>query len=181
MALYHFSEEPQIEEFIPRPAPVLGGDAVVWAIDAWHAPLYYLPRACPRVTFWPLPHSRESDVERWFGHVSGRMVIAIESAWLERVRTAALYRYTFDEAPFESMHDHGVHVARCAVRPLHIDPVGDLLSAIGEASVELRLCPSLVPLGRAIIRTSLHWSLIRMRNAAGWTPPPAADIWPMTA
>jgi len=35
--------------------------------------------------------------------------------------------------------------------------------------MESRITPSLVPIGRAIIKTTLHFSLIRMRNARGWT------------
>jgi hypothetical protein len=171
MALYHFSEEAGIVAFEPRPAPALGGQAVVWAIDEAHAPLYYLPRDCPRVTFWPLPTSRAEHVERWFGHVAGRMVIAIEAGWLERVRRTVLYRYVFEEEGFESLEDHGVHIARRTVAPLRVEPVGDLLEALATSGVELRVCQSLVPLGRAIMRTSLHWSLIRMRNAQGWTAP----------
>ena len=180
MALYHFSEEPDITEFVPRPAPHLGGESVVFAIDDWHAPLYFVPRDCPRVTFWPLDTSLPEHVERWFGHVSGRMVIAIEAAWLERLRTTALYRYVFDEQGFESRQDHGVHVCRSTVAPLRVDPVGDLLKALTASGVELRVCPSLVPLGRAIVRTSLHWSLIRMRNAAGWEAPDPAAVWPQS-
>ena len=180
MALYHFSEEPDITEFVPRPAPHLGGESVVFAIDDWHAPLYFVPRDCPRVTFWPLDTSLPEHAERWFGHVSGRMVIAIEAAWLERLRTTALYRYVFDEQGFESRRDHGVHICRSTVVPLRVEPVGDLLKALTASGVELRVCPSLVPLGRVIVRTSLHWSLIRMRNAVGWEAPDLADIWPQS-
>jgi hypothetical protein len=35
--------------------------------------------------------------------------------------------------------------------------------------IELRFCPSLVPLSHALMQTTLHYSLIRMRNAQGWT------------
>jgi hypothetical protein len=178
MELYHFSEEAAIEVFEPRPAPTRGGEAVVWAIDGWHAPLYTLPRDCPRVTFWPLPESLPEHVERWFGHVSGRMVIAIEMGWVERLRATTLYRYVFDSAGFESLRDHGVHISRQTVTPLRVEPVGDLLAALSRADVELRLCPSLVPLGRTIVRTSLHWSLMRMRNAQGWTPLGPSEVWP---
>jgi hypothetical protein len=177
-ALFHFSEEPDIREFMPRPAPILDGQEVVFAIDKWHAPLYYLPRDCPRVTFWPLPASLPEHVDRWFGHVAGRMVIAIEAAWLDRLRSTALYAYVFHPQGFESLRDHGVHVSRRTVRPERVQPVGDLLSALTGAGVELRVCQSLVPLGHAIVQTSLHWSLIRMRNAAGWTAPDPATLWP---
>ena len=58
--------------------------------------------------------------------------------------------------------------ARATVRPVSVEPVGDLLARQVAAGVELRLCQSLVLLGRAILSSSLHWSLIRMRNAQGW-------------
>jgi hypothetical protein len=169
MELYHYSENPTIEQFVPR-APLAHPEwePRVWAIDAWHSPLYFVPRECPRVAFWPLPETTTEDHERFFSAASGRMVIAIESAWLERLRTACLYRYVMPDECFESLHDHGVHVSRQPVVPLRVEPVGDLLEQLAGADVELRVCPSLVPLATAVRYTSLHWSLIRMRNAQGW-------------
>jgi hypothetical protein len=167
--LCHFSEDPTIERFVPRaPLALPEQEPLVWAIDAWHAPIYTLPRDCPRVCFWPLPATTAEDRERWFGAVSGRMVIAIESGWLERLRTTRLYRYVMPEESFESLQDYGAHVSRETVVPRRLEPVGDLLAALMAAEVELRLCPSLVPLARAVMQTTLHWSLIRMRNAQGW-------------
>jgi hypothetical protein len=57
----------------------------VWAIDAWHAPMYYTPRDCPRACFWAGPQTSAEDRERWLAPVHARMVIAIESGWLERL------------------------------------------------------------------------------------------------
>jgi hypothetical protein len=172
MVLYHFSEDPTIAQFVPRP-PLARPEVepFVWAIDDWHAPVYFLPRDCPRVCFWPLPTTTGEDSARFFATVSGRMVIAIESGWLERLRTTLLYRYVMPDATFVDLHDHGVHVSRQAIVPLRVEPVGDLLAALMAAGVELRIVPSLVPLGRAIRQTTLHFSLIRMRNAVGWTHP----------
>ena len=52
--LYHFSEDPAIERFVPHVPPTNPTEApAVWAIDAEHAPLYWFPRDCPRVTAWP--------------------------------------------------------------------------------------------------------------------------------
>lgn len=172
MPLYHFSEDGAIARFVPRP-PLARPEVepLVWAIDAWHAPVYYLPRDCPRVCFWPLPTTTTEDRARFFAAASGRMVIAIESAWLERLRATRLYRYVMPEATFADTRDHGVHISREPVVPLRVEPVGDLLAALADAPVELRMTPSLVPLGRAIIQTTLHFSLIRMRNARGWTDP----------
>ncbi len=169
MPVYHFSEDPGIAEFVPR-APLAHPDTepFIWAIDAWHAPLYYMPRDCPRVCFWPLPTTTPEDRERFFSSVSGRMVIAIEAAWYERLVKTALYRYTFDDASFFPTHDHGVHLSRETARPKRVEHVGNLMERLTASDIELRLCPSLAPLGERIIQTSLHFSLIRMRNAAGW-------------
>jgi hypothetical protein len=51
MKLYHFSEDPHIAVFEPR-APTARPEVepLVWAIDEWHAPMYYLLRECPRRT-----------------------------------------------------------------------------------------------------------------------------------
>jgi hypothetical protein len=98
-------------------------------------------------------------------------VIAIEAAWLERVRTCQLYRYSFDECDFQSLDDNGMYVSRQTVRPLDVASVGDLLAVLAAGGVELRVCQSLVPLGRAVIATTLDFSLIRMRNAQGWEEP----------
>ena len=169
MLLYHFSENPTIQEFVPR-APLAHPETepFVWTVDDWHSPLYYLPRDCPRVCFWPLPTTTLEDREAFFSTVSGRMVIAIESGWYERLIAASLYQYTFDEATFFPTHDHGVYLSRATVRPQKVERMGHLMERLLEANVELRLCSSLVPLGERIIHTSLHFSLIRMRNAIGW-------------
>jgi hypothetical protein len=52
--LHHFSEDPNIVRFDPH-VPVTNPEhrAGVWVIDAAHAPLYWFPRDCPRVTVWP--------------------------------------------------------------------------------------------------------------------------------
>src|SRR5687767_4768107 len=54
MKLHHFSEEPDIAVFRPHIAKTssIQDEALVWAIDGWHAPMYYLPRDCPRACFW---------------------------------------------------------------------------------------------------------------------------------
>jgi hypothetical protein len=179
MALYHFSESAAIEVFEPRhpPARTPGSystlsddERVVWAIDAWHAPLYYFPRDCPRIVLWPLEGTTAADRERWFGAdpaAAAAWVAHIEWAWLERMRETTIYRYTLPEEPFEYLGDPGTYLSRVAVRPLAMEPVGDLMAALAGADVELRLAPSLLPL-RGVWDTTLHASGIRLRNAVGW-------------
>ena len=177
MALFHFSENPSIERFEPR-APLAHPDCepFVWAIDEWHSPLYFLPSECPRVCFWPLPITSEEDRLRF--PADTRMVIAIESSWFERVQTTPIYRYTFEPGEFESVEDHGVHVSRTAVVPKAVELIPDSLQAMSEADVELRICPSLVWLAEEVMKTTFHWSLIRMRNAQGWTREPGSPSVP---
>jgi len=170
MALYHFSEDPDIASFAPHRARTsIVDDELVWAIDEWHAPMYYVPRQCPRACFWPGPHTSDADRERWFGGIGARMVIAVETDWLERIRATALYRYTMPEETFELNDATAGHwVSRAEVRPLAVEPVGDLLAALTDAGVELRVTPRLVDLWKRVIESTLEFSGTRLSNAVGF-------------
>ena len=172
MQLYHFSEDPTIERFTPRP-PLARPEVepLVWAIDEWHAPMYLTPRDCPRVCGWPLRTTTPADHERFFAYVAGRMIVAIEADWLERMHSVKLYRYMLPANSFESLNDAGMYVSRETVEPLRVELVGDLVAALLAVPVELRICASLTPLADALIASTLHFSLIRMRNAQGWIDP----------
>ena len=51
--LFHFSEDPTLQRFVPHvPRTNPAHEPAVWAIDDDHAPLYWFPRACPRITAW---------------------------------------------------------------------------------------------------------------------------------
>ena len=83
MRLFHFSDDPDIAQFEPRPVRVpverpagrewLNGP-LVWAIDDWHQPLYLFPRECPRILLWPTSRTTKQDRLRWMGDISARMV-----------------------------------------------------------------------------------------------------------
>ncbi|MFN8078180.1 MAG: hypothetical protein U0Q19_01315 [Kineosporiaceae bacterium] len=99
-SLHHFSEDPSIERFVPHvPRSNPTQPAAVWAIDAVHAPLYLFPRDCPRVTAWPRNPAQVADFRATW-HTSADRVHAIESGWLDRIRTVTLYRYDLAAAPF---------------------------------------------------------------------------------
>jgi len=94
--LYHVSENPNIECFEPRLPPRSGVgpvESVVWAIDEEHVHNYLLPRDCPRVTFYALPSSAPTDIERLLTGTSAHFVVAIEARWLQVVRQTQLYLY----------------------------------------------------------------------------------------
>lgn len=179
MILYHFSEDPAIEVFHPRPIlsasrhstspPAEHAAArLVWAIDEPHAPLYWFPRDCPRIAYWALPTSTPGDIERFFGHSAARWVIAVESNWLARLREAVLFAYQLPGETFVPQWEGGgpgYHISREPVVPLSVAPVGDLLSRHAAAGIELRITPSLWPLRRALLAATLHFSMVRMRNA----------------
>ncbi len=168
MTLYHFSEDPTIEAFVPR-APVQrpGVEPLVWAIDDWHAPMYYFPRECPRILIWPLPDTTGEDMERWFGPSRARTIAFMEYGWLQRMEATALYRYEMPYAGFFSLDDAGMYVSRETIVPLGVEPVGNLVEALQGARVELRLSETLTHL-RGAWATTLHASGIRLRNARGW-------------
>ncbi|WP_244479724.1 DUF6886 family protein [Methylobacterium sp. Leaf111] len=177
--LFHFSEDPAIRLFVPRPVRVpidrgpdrawLNGP-LVWAIDAAHSLLYLFPRDCPRIVIWPTAETSPQDRRTWFGDVAGRAVAYVEEAWMDRIRSGTLHRYGMPSEAFEPAGDPGTWVSRRAVIPDSRDSLPDLPAAMAMAGLELRMLPRLTPLAQ-IWRSSLHASGIRLRNAQDWVTP----------
>jgi hypothetical protein len=179
MPLYHFSDRPDIDVFHPHVAKTsrIQSDAFVWAIDAWHAPMYYVPRDCPRACFWAGERTRARDREQWLHGLEPRFVMAVESQWIERITRAELFRYEMSESSFEAMDaDAGHYISRQPVRPVRMDVMTDLVGAILRAGVELRIVDRLGPMWRRVHQTStLHFSGTRLRNAVGYPEEFGAD------
>ena len=170
MTLYHFSEEPDIHVFEPRvAASTVERDPLVWAIHHDRQMMYFTPRDCPRACFWPGELTTPEDRALWFGNVDAHMVIAIESRWLDRLRTTTLYRYTVPETSFSPRGDGSGHwVSRETVVPTAVEQMTDLLGALAQSGIELRVTPSLISLWKGVIQSSLQFSGTRLRNAEGW-------------
>ena len=176
MRLFHFSEDPGVGCFTPRPVRVpsarppgrdwLNGP-LVWAIDETAQPLYFFPRDCPRIVLWPTPDTTPEDRQRWFGTGGAKMIAHVEWAWFERLKRGRLYRYELPADRFEDLADAGMWVSRQAVTPLAMETLDDLPAMMAAHGVELRLVESLVPL-RGVWSTSLHASGVRLRHAQGW-------------
>ena len=166
--LYHFSEDPSIGRFVPRPVRSGPSDeALVWAIDITHCHLYYFPRDCPRVIISKSSLTSAEDAETFFGHTTAIAIAAIESRWLDRLRSTTIYRYTLPADGF-ALRDAtpGYWVSERETRPIDVEPIPDLMAALIEAGVELRIMPSLVPLRDAVVASAVEFDLMRWRNAA---------------
>jgi hypothetical protein len=133
--------------------------------------MYFFPRECPRILLWRKEGTRGEDVERWWAGSAARMLAFIEESWAERHAAAALWRYELPSETFEYLGEIGHYVSRTTVRPVATEPFGDLRKRLGEAEVELRVLPSLLPL-RGVWDSTLHASGIRLRNAQGWVGAP---------
>lgn len=165
-ALWHFSEDPDLTSFEPRTTETSSGEALVWAIDTRHAPLYWFPRECPRGCVWRSSSTSAEDAERFFGQSDASRLHVIESSWLDAVRRCRLFAY---ELPWEGFEAHGVGgywVSTTAVAPTDRVEVGDLLDRHASASIELRVTPSIWPFWRRASASTLEFSGCRLRNAA---------------
>ena len=139
MRLFHFSEDPAITTFEPRPlrVPVDRGPdrdwlngPLVWATDEAHAFLYLFPRECPRIVIWPTAATSPEDRDAWFGGRDCRAIAYVEDDWLPRLRTTVLRRYLMPSETFEDIDDVGMWVSRRRVVPLGQDSLPDLPGAI---------------------------------------------------
>jgi hypothetical protein len=162
--LWHVSEDPTIEVFHPHRSELHALDEpLVWAVDTRYWWLYWFPRDCPRACFEANADTTDEDVERWLDGDRTRRVGVMETAWLERFRSAQLYAYRLTPDTFERWDKF--FVSRETVVPLGLVQLGDLLARHAEAGNELRVAPALYPLWGRVIETTLDFSGIRLRNA----------------
>ena len=177
--LYHFSENPGITTFVPRPVEVpaqrprgmdwLNGP-LVWAIADSVQFMYLFPRDLPRTLLWATNETTPQDRADWLG--DHRAAAYVEQHRLPELQAAAIYRYELPTESFEDLHDAGVWVSRETVTPRSCERLSDLPAHLARLQVDLRPVASLVPLA-PLWQTSLHTSGIRLRHAVGWPPAPA--------
>jgi len=167
MKLYHFSEEPNIKLFEPRIIYNQTDEpAKVWTIDEFHAVHYYFPRDCPRVCIWQTEDTINEDMNTFFGMSATTRMIAIETRWYERVRDGHIFRYTFDDTNFQLYEPNaGYYISTETVKPVKVEKIDDLIKGILQEGIELRVTPSLKLLKQEILKSTINFSMIRMRNA----------------
>jgi hypothetical protein len=176
-ALYHFSDFGNIKCFRPRP-PLRHPDSepLVYAIDAWHAPLYFFPRDCPRIALWPVPETKNAEGEHFANETSARMLIYIEAQFELDWRQRDLYRYEMNpEDGFIDTGDIGVWISRQPVLPIAQTRIFDLPAEAHQDNVEVRVVNSLVEMANKLhdfehrrFLTSLHVSMIRTSLLPNW-------------
>jgi hypothetical protein len=164
--LFHFSEDAGIERFVPHvPASNPTQPPAVWAIDEAHAPLYWFPRDCPRVTVWPWDDAGRPHFAEVFETDAARLHV-IEKRWLERMHTVELFRYDLPDDTFEPWADaYGQYVSRVDVVPVSVQPVGDLVQLHARAGIELRVVDSLHGVRELAISDEWNFSIVRWMNA----------------
>lgn len=162
--LYHFSHEPNIARFEPRPGRL--PEPLVWAVEESHAWSYCVPRDCPRACFWAGPETSEADIERLLGGDPARIDMVLEDRWVELHRAARIWRYTFPEETF-ALHDAtaGHWVSGKPVVPTDLVELTDLPAEIRTAGINLRSQHSIIELWREVIASTLEFSGTRLSFA----------------
>jgi hypothetical protein len=170
-ALWHFSENPDLSRFEPRPRDGHPDEpALVWAVDTRHAPLFWFPRDCPRGCIWLTSGTSAADRERFFGQSDAHRVHVIEAGWeagwLDRMRSSVLYAYRLPDETFEAHEVGGYWVTSQPVEATERHTVTDLLARHALAGIELRLTPSVWPFWRRVADSTVGFSGSRLRHAA---------------
>jgi hypothetical protein len=163
--LFHFSEDPAITLFRPHVAATsMHAEPRVWTVDEAHAPSYWFPRQCPRACCW-LRAGQTREIAPGLLAPGAARMHAIQRDWLPALRACRLYAYEFDPAPFTlDDAEGGFWIARDEVRPIDLQPVGDLVAKHEDARIELRVVDQLKPVIEAIVASGLGFSIIRARN-----------------
>ncbi|WP_143789597.1 DUF6886 family protein [Pantoea agglomerans] len=180
MRLFHFSDNPDISVFRPRPLRIhvdrpagqewLNG-SLIWATDEAYELLYLFPRECPRIIFWPLANTTKEDRELWMGNATSSSAVAcIEQAWLSRFNLGQVFRNELPKECFEPTGEVGMWVGRSDVIPVGLKCFSSLPNELSERNISLRVMDRLTPL-KSIWQSTLHASGIRLRNAQDWGRP----------
>ena len=167
MRLFHVSEEPNIDQFIPRIPKRDDMDkskGLVWSLTEPALPNFLTPRDCPRVGYRVKEDSTQEDIANFFSS-SSRHCVAIERDWHSRMLETTLYVYEFETANFYMNDCAGFYVSDKIETPISVTKYESLYDELFKRDVEVRILSNLWALGEAVQRSSLQWSLCRMRNA----------------
>lgn len=169
MRLFHVSEEPDISIFHPRIPNRCDLDqsvGLVWAIDEARLPNFLTPRDCPRVAYYASTQTTDEDRKRFFSLDSVFHAVIIEKRWLQTMSDTTLYLYEFQTEDFVLQDSNaGYYVAKTAQIPKAKHVLTDLVSELNNRGVELYTVDHLWDIAEAVKKSSLCWSLCRMRNA----------------
>ena len=168
MQLFHVSEEANISIFEPRIPTRDDLDkevGLVWALNERTLPNFLTPRDCPRVTYHAVESTSPEDIIKFFSSTL-KHCVAIEQGWYKRMTKTKLYLYEFEPTNFYLQDQTaGFYVSEKVEKPISVTEVDDLFAALFDKNVEVRILDSLWPLGDAVQKSTLYWSLCRMRNA----------------
>lgn len=160
-ALYHVSEQADIELF--RPRPTKQHEAKVWAVRGSHIQNYLFPRDCPRICIWANKATNAQDKTLLGG---AKTHIFIEQNWLTRCATAELYIYQFEEGRFVLEDKNaGYMTSTQAQAPIKKQMLAWRSVDFAALATKLDAVPNLMPYRDKILASGLAYSMIRLRNA----------------
>lgn len=169
MRLFHVSEESDITIFKPRiplRADIDKSKGLIWAITGFCLPNFLTPRNCPRVAYYATEKSSESDKDRFFSSHNSLHVLAIEQLWYTTMKNTILYLYEFDISDFYLQDGiAGYYVSEKEQKPINKIIVTDIFSELFNRNIEVRLVTDLWKLSDDVKKSTLNWSLCRMKNA----------------
>jgi len=100
------------------------------------------------------------------GSITADYVITVENGWYERIKETTLYCYEFLPDGFSLLDGcAGYYISYDPVIPIAISTIPDIMAELLSRNIELRFTPSLIKLAEAVSKSSLNFSIIRMRNA----------------
>ena len=100
------------------------------------------------------------------GSAGAGFIVAVENAWYQKIQNTTLYCYEFPTTHFQVADEGaGYYISYETINPISISRIVNPLEELEKRKVEVRFMPNLWPLADEIIKSSLQYSLIRMRNA----------------
>ncbi|MNH91194.1 hypothetical protein D3C73_437450 [compost metagenome] len=166
--LFHYSEDENIEKFIPKEMQNRPGfPAVVWAIDEEHEYTYFFPRDCPRIVCRKTEKTTDTNIQAFFHNTTANIIVTVESDWYTRIAEQKLFRYSFNEDTFELFDQTaGYYISRETVSPMKVDVVDHLIERLLNQGIELRFTTNLYPLRDAILASDFKdFGIHRFNNA----------------
>ena len=167
MRLFHVSEEPGIEKFIPRVPyrqDVDQSKGLVWSLEEAPVPHWLTPRDCPRVGYRAVPGTTREDIAKFFAS-SARHGVAIEHDWHKKMAETTLYLYEFDPANFYWDEQAGFFVSDKTEIPIGVTKYDCLFEELARRNIEIRIMNNLWAFSEEVMQSTLKWSRCRMKNA----------------